>query len=120
MSCGVAGSHCVDPPAPPASSNLVLSWVSTNPPAHTETVLYKCNAGNSYNRFEDDFNRWNYSLTCRPNNTFSPPSWPVCVDVTECPDPSALVTDNMTTTQTFTGNVDFATNVRWVKMFSMR
>ena len=76
----VAGSHCVDPPTPPDSSKLKLSWVSTNPPAHDQTVLYKCDAGNSYNRFENDFNKWNYSLTCLQNNTFSTPSWPVCVD----------------------------------------
>ena len=45
--------------------------------------MYVCDAGSTYNRFESDFNKWNYTLTCLENNVFTEePSvpWPTCVD----------------------------------------
>ena len=76
----ILGSHCVSPPPAPSASKLALSWVDTDPPAHGETVWYRCNAGNSYNRLETDFSKTGYSLTCLEDNKFSTPSWPVCID----------------------------------------
>ena len=73
-------SHCVDPPPPPSASKLELSWDSTDPPAHDETVWYRCKAGNKYNRLETDFSKTGYALTCLTDNKFSSPSWPVCID----------------------------------------
>ena len=74
------GSHCVNPPDPPADSKLLLFWNPDYPPAHDEAVMYKCNAGTSYNRFITDFNKYNYTLTCLPDNQFSEPDWPTCAD----------------------------------------
>ena len=74
------GSHCVNPPDPPADSKLLLFWNPDYPPAHDETVMYKCNAGTSYNRFITDFNKYNYTLTCLPDNQFTEPDWPTCAD----------------------------------------
>ena len=76
----ILGSHCLNPPDPPAESKLLLSWNPDYPPAHDETVLYKCNAGNHHNRFIDDYSRYNYTLTCLPDNQFSEPEWPTCAD----------------------------------------
>ena len=45
--------------------------------------MYVCNAGTSWNRFESDFNKNNFTLTCQENNTFSEEpnvSWPTCVN----------------------------------------
>ena len=79
----ISGSHCVKPPTPDAKHNLKLVWNPSFPPAHDETVLYVCDAGNTYNRFESDFGRWNYTLTCKENNVFKEEPdvpWPTCVD----------------------------------------
>ena len=73
-------SHCVDPPSPSTDSKLELDWDDTDPPAHGETVRYRCNAGNKYNRLETDFSKTGYSLECLEDNKFSTPSWPVCID----------------------------------------
>ena len=73
-------SHCVDPPPPPSASKLELSWDSSDPPAHDETVWYRCKAGNQYNRLETDFSKTGYALTCLKDNKFSTPAWPVCID----------------------------------------
>ena len=80
------GSHCVSPPQTGAAyeaSKLKVQYNNATPPAHNETVLYVCDAGPTFNRFESDFSRWNYSLTCLENNVFSEEpdvSWPTCVD----------------------------------------
>ena len=77
------GSHCVKPPVPPSEHNLQLQWNSDYPPAHGETVLYICNAGADYNRFQDNFYAWNMSITCELNNTFSSEpnvQWPTCLN----------------------------------------
>ena len=74
------GSHCVNPPDPPAESKMLLMWNPDFPPAHNESVLYKCNAGPTYNRFVSDYSKYNYTLTCLPDNQFSAPEWPVCAD----------------------------------------
>ena len=45
--------------------------------------MYVCDAGTTYNRFESNFNKWNYTLTCEENNVFSEEPdvpWPTCVD----------------------------------------
>ena len=78
--CYILGSHCLNPPSPPDDSKLLLTWNKDYPPAHDETVLYKCNAGSHYNRFTDDFSKDNYTLTCLPDNQFSQPEWPTCAD----------------------------------------
>ena len=59
---------------------LKLVWNSQSPPAHQQTVKYQCDAGNRYNRFVTDFSKNKYYLTCLPNNTFSDPAWPTCID----------------------------------------
>ena len=77
------GSHCVNPPNPDPECNLKVQYNANAPPAHGENILYVCNAGSQYNRFESDFNRWNFSLTCQENNVFSEEPnvpWPTCVD----------------------------------------
>ena len=80
------GSHCVSPPQTGAAfeaSKLKVQYNAAAPPAHNETVLYVCDAGPTFNRFESDFSRWNYSLTCLENNVFSEEPdvpWPTCVD----------------------------------------
>ena len=80
------GSHCVSPPQTGAAfeaSKLKVQYNAAAPPAHNETVLYVCDAGPTFNRFESDFGRWNYSLTCLENNVFSEEPdvpWPTCVD----------------------------------------
>ena len=73
-------THCINPPDPDAQHKLKLIWNPLAPPAHNDSILYICDAGSTYNRFETDFNQWNYSLTCMENNQFSEPSWPTCVD----------------------------------------
>ena len=78
-----SGSHCVDPPAPDSAHRLKVMWNALYPPAHGETVMYVCDAGTTFNRFESDFNKWNYTLTCLENNVFSEEpevAWPTCVD----------------------------------------
>ena len=80
MNLFLSGSHCTNPPDPPAESNLLLYWNPEYPPAHNETVLYKCNAGKHHNRFTDDYEKYNYTLTCLPDNQFSDPDWPTCAD----------------------------------------
>ena len=77
-----SGYNCVNPPPPPTASNLQLSWNSNNPPTHTDngTVMYVCNAGTTFNRFESDFDSWNLTLTCLPNNQFTTTTWPKCAD----------------------------------------
>ena len=58
-------------------------WNALAPPAHGETVMYVCDAGTTYNRFESNFNKWNYTLTCQEKNVFSEEPdvpWPTCVD----------------------------------------
>ena len=59
---------------------MLLVWNPDYPPAHNETVMYKCNAGPTYNRFVSDYSKYNYTLTCLPDNQFSTPEWPVCAD----------------------------------------
>ena len=68
------------PPEPPEDSKLLLEWNPNYPPAHGDTVFYKCNAGPNYNRYVSDFNKMNYTLTCKENNEFSAPDWPTCID----------------------------------------
>ena len=70
----------MDPPTPPSEHKLKLVWNSTYPPAHDQTVLYTCNAGSSYNRFENNFNLMSLTLTCLKENTFSNVTWPTCVN----------------------------------------
>ena len=79
----ILGSHCVNPPTPDAQHKLKLVWNPIFPPAHNETILYVCDAGNTFNRFESNFGRWNYTLTCKENNVFREEPdipWPTCVD----------------------------------------
>ena len=59
---------------------MLLVWNPDYPPAHNETVMYKCNAGPTYNRFVSDYSKYNYTLTCLPDNQFSTAEWPVCAD----------------------------------------
>ena len=42
--------------------------------------MYVCNAGSKWNRFENNFNRWNLTLTCLEENKFSEVDWPTCVN----------------------------------------
>ena len=73
----------MNPPIPDAQFKLKLAWNPSYPPTHNETVIYVCDAGSSYNRFETDFNQWNYTLTCLPDNVFSEEPnvpWPTCID----------------------------------------
>ena len=76
----MAGSHCVNPPTPESKYKLKLVWNSNYPPAHGQTVMYVCNAGNSWNRFENNFNKWNLTLTCLEDNKFAEVEWPTCVN----------------------------------------
>ena len=81
--CKLSGSHCINPPIPDAQYNLRLNWNEDFPPAHNETVMYVCNAGTTWNRFESDFNKNNFTLTCQENNIFSEEPnvpWPTCLD----------------------------------------
>ena len=57
-----------------------------SPPAHGESVMYVCDAGANYNRFVENFNQWNYTITCTKNNSFvEEPEvpWPTCADGNE-------------------------------------
>ena len=72
--------NCIDPPDPPVWSNMRLEWNATYPPSHNETVMYVCDAGDDWNRFESDFNQWNLTLTCLPDNQFTPVEWPTCLN----------------------------------------
>ena len=74
------GSLCVDPPTPDSKHNLALSWNKNFPPTHDETIMYKCNAGQTYNRFESDFDKQNLTLKCLPDNKFEEVDWPTCLD----------------------------------------
>ena len=56
-------------------------------------MLYVCNAGNSYNRFEGEFHKWNMTLECLADNQFRGEpnvSWPTCVNS------KAELTENLT------------------------
>ena len=74
----IIDSHCVDPPTPDSSHKLKLVWNSTDPPAHGETVTYVCDAGDNWNRFENDFNKANLTLECLRDNMFDDVEWPTC------------------------------------------
>ena len=79
----LSDSHCISPPDPPAEKFLQKQFNILSPPAHGESVMYVCDAGANYNRFVDDFNKWNYTITCTKNNTFvEKPNvpWPTCAD----------------------------------------
>ena len=78
--CIFAGSHCVDPPEPDDKHNLKLMWNKKYPPEHNETVMYVCDAGTTFNRFESDFSQSNLTLTCLPDNQFEEVEWPTCAD----------------------------------------
>ena len=85
----------MSPPTPPAQHNLQLIWwQDTKPPTHhpqgglyppadtgsaNTTITYRCKQTGVYNRWETNFNKNTYQLTCLPNNTFSTPAWPNCV-----------------------------------------
>ena len=71
-------SHCIDPPTPDSAHKLKLSWNSTYPPAHGENVTYVCDAGSSWNRFENNFGKNSLALDCLRNNTFEDVEWPTC------------------------------------------
>ena len=74
-------SHCVSPPQPDSRYNLKLLWNPQFPPAHNETIMFACWAGNNWNRFEDNFAQWNFSLACREENQFEEvAAWPQCLD----------------------------------------
>ena len=74
-------SHCINPPQPESRYNLKLLWNDKFPPAHNETVMFACWAGNNWNRFEDDFAQWNFTVPCREENQFEAvPAWPQCLD----------------------------------------
>ena len=76
-------SHCISPPDPPADKFLKKQFNSLAPPAHGESVMYICDAGPNYNRFVDNFNIWNFTITCSLNNTFEEEpdiQWPTCSD----------------------------------------
>ena len=76
-----AGSHCINPPVPDSKYNLKLLWNENFPPAHNETIMFACWAGNTWNRFEHDFGQWNLTVSCLPENTFEEVSeWPQCLD----------------------------------------
>ena len=80
--------------------------------------MYVCEAGSNYNRFVDNFNQWNYTITCAKNNTFvEEPNvpWPTCADgnlnealffccvirylaVTYCPNPTSMETSEIVLT----------------------
>ena len=80
------GSHCVKPPTPDDVHKLKLQYNPAAPPAHGETIMYICDAGPNFNRFESDFNKWNYTLTCQENNVFTGEPdvpWPTCADSKE-------------------------------------
>ena len=55
-------------------------WNEKYPPKHKETVMYVCDAGTTYNRFESDFSQYNLTLACLPDNKFEEVEWPTCVD----------------------------------------
>ena len=75
-----AGSHCVDPPNPDDKHSLKLMWNKKYPPKHNETVMYVCDAGTTFNRFESDFSQYNLTLTCLLDNRFEEVEWPTCAD----------------------------------------
>ena len=120
----------MNPPTPGPEFNLKVQYNANAPPAHGENILYVCNAGSQFNRFESDFNRWNYSLTCQENNVFSEEPnvpWPTCVDskivrkflnntnfilVTQCANPSSMETSEIILTETITTDLDFKTIVK--------
>ena len=71
------------PPQPPSEHKLLLQWNSDFPPAHGETVVYVCDAGNKHNRFESNFNKWNMTLECLVDNQFKDEpnvTWPTCIN----------------------------------------
>lgn len=73
----------MNPPEPPSEHSLLLQWNSDYPPAHGETVMYVCNAGDKHNRFENSFNQWNMTLECLVDNQFKGEpnvSWPTCLN----------------------------------------
>ena len=132
LCCISSGSHCTNPPAPPAESNLLLFWNSEYPPAHNETVLYKCNAGKHHNRFIEDYMKDNYTLTCLQDNQFSEPEWPTCADCeywifsnepflftfllqdTTCPNPKDLNSSEIIVDEssiTYTGRLNYTENI---------
>ena len=80
MKIFAVGSHCIDPPIPDDKHSLELVWNEKYPPKHNETVLYVCNAGTTWNRFQSDFSQDSISLTCLPENKFEEVKWPTCID----------------------------------------
>ena len=74
------GYNCVDPPVPPIDSNLKLIWNPKYPPNNIDgKIIYICNAG-GHNRFVDDYENYNITVNCLPENQFSTVTWPTCVN----------------------------------------
>ena len=76
----VKGARCIDPPIPESKHKLQLMWNKKYPPRHNETVMYVCNAGDSWNRLNSDFEKNNFTLKCLPDNKFEEAEWPTCMD----------------------------------------
>ena len=76
------GEKCVvTPPSPPSSSKMILvNYSPDSPPSHGETVQYQCNAGPDHNRFSHDYNLWQLSVSCLPDNKFDNITWPTCIN----------------------------------------
>ena len=94
--------------------------------------MYVCDAGSTYNRFESDFNKWNYTLTCLENNVFTEEPtvpWPTCVDseyytkkiiliyticfvVTQCPNPTSSETPEIALTNTISNDINYNSQIR--------
>jgi hypothetical protein len=70
--------QCLNPPAPPADSFLMLDW-DGEPVAFNGSVSYRCQSDDTY--FLSDNTVEEFNVTCLPGGVWEDPKeWPVCVD----------------------------------------
>lgn len=72
------GTHCLEPPTPPASTNLEIQNWDGQPIGFDVAVKYVCKNGM---KFTDDFSKQFEEVFCRTGNIWDTPGvWPICTE----------------------------------------
>ena len=72
-----AGTHCLTPPTPPATSELEVSYWNGRLVEFHESIGYTCSRGM---KFHEDFDLVEQKATCLPNNFWDIPTWKNCTE----------------------------------------
>ena len=71
-----ADTHCVEPPSPPAVTDLVPEWDGGLVDFNSD-IEYKCLRGQ---KFLSDFSKTSQKSQCQPGNIWTTVSWGQCVE----------------------------------------